>query len=83
MKENLLKTKQTNKKTPFKQRPGSKEFTLKISNIQRTDTYPSQTLPNHWRAYRAEDREINSSLFAGDDFVPSGTCETVAVAKPQ
>lgn len=33
--------------------------------------------------YRAEDRELNSSLFAGDDFVPSGTCETVAVAKPQ
>ena len=51
VKENLLKTKQTNKKTPFKQRPGSKEFTLKISNIQRTDTYPSQTLPNHWRAW--------------------------------
>ena len=33
VKENLLKTKQTNKKTPFKQRPGSKDFTWKISNI--------------------------------------------------
>ena len=42
-----VKNKQTNKKTPFKQRPGSKELTWKISNMQRTDTNPSQTLPNH------------------------------------
>ena len=50
VKEDLLKTKQTNKKTAFKQRPGSKGFTWKISNTQRrTDTDPSQTLPNRWR----------------------------------